>query len=73
MKKNEIVKIWLPAPFMVYIVTCVIVSLNYHGLRVMLSSHDTRCSSALIIYFGMSMYNNVMRCMCMLHNGLQVD
>ena len=40
----------------------------------LVSPHNTWRSSALTnIYLGKSVVNNVMRCMPMLHNGLQVD
>ena len=58
-------------------------SVTYLGLRVnmlgdtndqylasLVSSHDTWCSSVLTIYLGISMFNYVMRCMRMFHNGL---
>ena len=46
--------------------------INDQQISSLVSPHNTWHSSALT-NIGMSMFNNVMRCMPMVHNGLYVD
>ena len=73
----------VPNLFMVFSITCVILLLIlFWGVCYVITMNNkfiisvTSCLLAFrcaYYYLGMSMFNNVMRCMHMLHNGLQVD